>query len=262
MTDTSDMPTGRFQGEIAVVTGGASGIGLATATLLSRQGAIVAIGDIDAAAAETAADSVRSQGGSAWGGGIDVSDEASVAEFVEQVVAQVGAPTILVNNAGLIVSAKSVLESSLEDWDKTFAVNVRGTFLVSRAVIPHMIDAGGGAVVNLGSAAALAARPNLSAYSASKGAVVAMTRAMAADFGDKGIRVNAVCPGPTMTVAFKRHIEGSADPAAMLKARESEQLLGTLGQPEDIANAIAFLASREAGWITGGIFPIDGGNTA
>lgn len=262
MNDTAAVKHGRLAGEVALVTGAASGIGLATARKIAEAGGKVAIGDIDMAAAEAAAAEILAQGGTAWPGRIDVSDEDSVRDFVAGMAGELGAPTVLVNNAGMRVNESSVLDCGPADWDRTFAVNVRGTFLVSRSVVPHMIEAGRGAIVNLGSAAGLVARRNVAAYAASKGAIIALTRSMAADFGAQGIRVNAVCPGSTVTPAFQRFIDNSPDPAAMLQSRLNNHLLGRLGQPEDTANAIVFLASRDAGWITGGIFPVDGGNTA
>lgn len=262
MAGTTDRKQGRLDGEVVLVTGGGSGIGLAVARKVVEEGGKVAIADIDPAAAQAALETLPGGHQTAWAGQVDISDETSVRDFTADMVENFGRPTVLINNAGIRVDETSVLECSQAAWDRTFAVNARGTFLVSRSVLPHMIDAGGGAIVNVSSAAGLVARQNLAAYSATKGAIIALTRSMAADFGSYGIRVNVVCPGSTVTPAFERVIENAPDPEAMLQARKSRHLLGRLGQPEDVANAIVFLASKDADWITGGVFPVDGGNTA
>lgn len=252
----------RLNGRVAVVTGGGSGIGRATCMALAAEGATVAIGDVlPKTAAETTA-AIVAAGGKSWSGELDVSNAASAAAFVQNVLAQFGRIDVLVNNAGLLVSATSVPDCSEEDWDRTFAINVRSVFLLSRAVLPDMIKRRKGAIVNIGSAAGLAARKRMAAYSASKGAIIALTRAMAADHGLDGIRVNCVCPGPVMTPAFKQWLDESENPQALRSKRESEQLLGCLGEPENIAQAVVFLASDDAAWITGVSMPVDGGSTA
>ena len=196
------------------------------------------------------------------GAGPSASNAASAAAFVQNVLAQFGRVDVLVNNAGLLVSATSLLDCSEEDWERTFAINVRSVFLLSRAVLPDMIKRRKGVIVNIGSAAGLAARKRMAAYSASKGAIISLTRAMAADHGLEGIRVNCVCPGPVMTPAFKQWLDESENPQALRSKRESEQLLGCLGEPENIAQAVVFLASDDAAWITGVSMPVDGGSTA
>ena len=252
----------RLQGRIAIITGGAAGLGEATSRSLAAQGALVAIGDVDYEMAAATAASISASGGNAVSHLLDVRDSAAIAAFVARVKERYGRIDILINNAGGIVSSTSVVDCSEDDWDNTFARNVTSTFLMSKSVIPIMLELGSGAIVNLGSAAGLAARRSLAAYSASKGAIIALTRQMAADYGPRGIRVNCVCPGPTATVNFQRNIAKSTDPAELQRKRESEQFLKRLGQPADIANAIAFLVSDDAAWITGHAYPVDGGNTA
>ena len=170
---------------------------------------------------------------------------------------------ILVNNAGGMFSATNVLDCTESDWDRTFALNVKGVFLMSRAVLPLMVRNRNGSIINVSSAAALVGRKNMAAYSATKGAIIALTRAMAHDHGADGIRINCVCPGPTVTPAFLRTLAATtSDPEAERRSREKDQPLGRLGEPVDIAESIVFLASNKASWITGIVLPIDGGNTA
>lgn len=251
-----------LKGKIAIVTGGGSGIGQAACLLLAKEGAAVAIGDVVHDAAVATATKIIEAGGQAMDGTVDVSDGASVEAFVGRVLRQYKKVDILVNNAGGIVTSTNIINCKEPDWDKTFALNVKGVFLMSRAVLPSMVQNKSGSIINLGSAAALAGRRSQVAYSAAKGAVISLTRAMAHDHGRDGIRVNCVCPGPTLTPAFRRTMAASTDPEGLRKAREAEEPLGRLGEPLDIAEAIVFLASDRASWITGSILPVDGGNTA
>lgn len=251
-----------LKNKVAIVTGGGSGIGQAACLLLAKEGATVAIGDVVPDAAMATASHIIEARGQAMHGSLDVSNAASVETFVGQVLRQYKRVDILVNNAGGIVTSTNVLNCTESDWDRTFALNVKGAFLMSRAILPSMVQHKNGSIINVSSAAALVGRKNLVAYSAAKGAIISLTRAMAHDHGRDGIRVNCVCPGPTLTPALRKTLAAAQDPEGLRKAREEEQPLGRLGEPVDIGEAIVFLASDRASWITGIILPVDGGNTA
>jgi len=247
--------------KVVIVTGGGSGIGRAACLLLAKEGATVAVGDLVLDLAVGTATEIVEAGGQAISSRLDVSDESSVGAFVGYVFEQARRVDVLVNNAGGIVSRTDVLDCPVSDWEKTFALNVKGAFLMSRAVLRSMVQNKSGSIINIGSGAALLARKSLAAYSAAKGAVIALTRAMAYDYGEYGIRVNCVCPGPTLTPSFCSELAAAPDPEAKRREREQEQPLGRLGEPFDIAEAIVFLASDRASWITGIVLPADGGNS-
>lgn len=251
-----------LKSKVAIVTGGGSGIGRAACLLLAKEGATVAIGDVILDAAIETATQIIETGGQATYGMLDVSDASSVESFVGRVLSQYQRVDILVNNAGGILTSTNVLNCTESDWDRTFALNVKGVFLMSRSVLPSMVQRRGGSIIHISSASALVGRKNRAAYSAAKGAVIALTRAMAHDHARDGIRVNCICPGPTLTPPFLRNLARSHDPEGQRKAHEEKQPLGRLGEPVDIAEAIVFLTSDRASWITGIVLPVDGGNTA
>jgi NAD(P)-dependent dehydrogenase (short-subunit alcohol dehydrogenase family) len=223
-----------FAGKRALVTGAGSGIGAAVAELLVAEGADVVAADISGTDVH-----------------LDVRDEAQVTDVVRDV-------DVLVNVAG-IGSTTAAPDTPLDVWEDVFAVNARGTFLCCKHAIPSMIARGGGSIVNIASVAALVGLKNRAAYCASKGAVVALTRALAVDHVSDGIRVNAVCPGTVDSPWVRRLVEESGESLDDLTAR---QPLGRLGTPEEIAQAVAYLASDAAGFVTGSILVIDGGLTA
>jgi NAD(P)-dependent dehydrogenase (short-subunit alcohol dehydrogenase family) len=240
--------TRRFTDKRALVTGAASGIGEATARLLHAEGADVVLADIDGERLDALAAGL---GDRATARVLDVRDEAQVAPAAAGL-------DLLVNVAG-IGSTQDAPGTPLEVWEDVFAVNARGTFLCCKHAIPDMRARGGGAIVNVASVAALVGLRNRVAYSASKGAVVALTRALAVDHVADGIRVNAVCPGTVESPWVRRLVEEAGESLEALRAR---QPLGRLGTTEEIAEAIAYLASDAAEFVTGSVLVIDGGLTA
>ena len=225
----------RLRDKVCLITGAGSGIGRATALLFATEGATVAVADIDRAAAEETVALIEAAGGSARAYDVDVTDPASAEALATAVVADVGRIDVLFNNAG-IAGVGVLHETSIELWDRVMAVNVRGVFLVARAVLPHMIAAQSGAIVNMSSTIAEIGLANRASYAASKGAVLSLTRQMQADYAAHGIRVNALLPGTIHTPFVERYLaESYDDPAAGMEVLKKRQLTGELGRPEDVA---------------------------
>ena len=189
----------------------------------------------------------------------DVTDPDAVSGLVERVVRETGRVDVLVNNAGIRVEA-DVIDTTIEDWDRLMAVNLRAVFLGCKFALPHMLEQASGAIVNVASVAGLNPIPDRAAYCASKAGVIGLTRQMALQYARQGIRVSAVCPGPTLTPFGRRRMEESADPEADAAAFAGRLPVGRFAAPEEIASAIAFLASDEASFITGSVLDVDGGN--
>lgn len=250
-------------GVIAIVTGGGSGIGAAIARRLAAERDFsVIVGDVEIGAAERVAEAIRAEGGQASAYELDVTDPASAEALARQVMKAYGRIDVLVNNAGVGV-AGTVLDTRPEDWARMFRVNVDGTFHCCRAVLPHMIEARRGSIVNLGSVAGMVAIRDRAGYSATKGAILALTRAIQADVIDYGIRVNAVAPGTVDTPWVDRITAPKADPAAVKQAMAERQPIHRMGRPEEIAEAVAFLAlDRHASFVWGATLTVDGGMTA
>ncbi len=248
----------RFKDQGALVTGAGSGIGRETAHAFAAEGAHVAVADIDLKMAERSAEEIRKKGGSAHAFSLDVTDQKAVAGFIDAAVNRLGRIDVLVNSAG-IREIKPVLELPLEEWQRVLDVNITGVFLCSQAFGRHLVQAGKpGAIVNLASTLGVVAAPHRAAYTASKHAVVGLTKEMAMELGDKGIRVNAVGPGVIRTPLTERYFQ-DADFAQRIRDLHA---LGRWGEPHEIAKAILFLASDEASFVTGTTLLIDGGWTA
>jgi NAD(P)-dependent dehydrogenase (short-subunit alcohol dehydrogenase family) len=253
--------TDRLAGKVALVTGAGSGIGRAAATRFAAEGATVGVLDVSAdAAAETVA-MIEKEGGVARALAADVARADQIEAAVDELAAAHGALHVLYNNAG-VGSTGSVAVAEEADWDRAFDVNVKGTFLCSRAALRHLAD--GAAIVNQGSVSALVGIPNFAAYCAAKGAVVALTRSMAIDLAPRRIRVNVICPGTVYTPLMQPMLRarGDGDLDLGLERTLVKYPIGRLGSPEDIANVALFLASDEAGFMTGSVVTPDGGMTA
>ncbi len=249
----------RFAGKTAIVTGAASGIGLATARKLAVDGAMVVMADIQDATQE--ARRIAQAGHSARFFRTDVSADPQVRALVDDVVSSHGGVDILVNNAGIVL-ARTVPDTTLEEWDRLLDVNLKGTFLCCRAVIPVMRRQGGGVIVNVASEQGLVGAAENAVYTATKGGIIQLTKSMAIDHGKEGIRINCVAPGPVRTPLFDSFVESVEDPEAELRGFEEATVLKRLGEPEEIANVIAFLASDEASFMAGSVTVVDGGLTA
>jgi len=251
----------RLKHKVCIITGGGSGIGRATSLLFAEEGAQLVVADKRAASAQAVASECSSNGAQAIAIEADVASAAHVTRMVEATVQRFGRLDVLVNNAGYGI-AGTVVETDEDAWDALMAVNVRGVFLCSKYAIPVMKANSGGTIVNTASVVASVGIGNRAAYCASKGAVAALTRAIAIDHVGDGIRCNAIAPGTIDTPYFDEILKKSADPEAIRKALAARQLLGRLGTPEEIAAGILFLASDESRFATGTILTLDGGMTA
>lgn len=249
----------RLADKVAIITGAGSGIGEETAHLFAREGAAVIIADINGEAAQKVAEAIQAEAGRAAWVKCDVTAEESAAATTQAALTNFGRVDILFNNAGNEAFG-TVVNTDVAAWDLIFAVHVRGTYLCSKYAIPAMIEGGrGGVVINVSSVAGLVGIQNLSAYCAAKGAIISLTRAMAADFAAQKIRVNCIAPGTTMTPLGQRLIAN--DTPERLAQRLSRYPMGRFGQPDEIARSILFLASDDSSYATGMCLTIDGGLT-
>ena len=255
--------TGKLAGKTAVVTGAGSGIGRAAAVLFAREGAAVAVVDLNAEAAKDTAGEIAAAGGTALPVVANVADRLQVTSAFEQIRNEYRRVDVLYNNAG-VNSAGSVIDATEDDWDRSFAVNAKGTFLCSQAAAPGMVAAGGGSIINQGSVAALAGIANFASYCAAKGAVVALTRSMSVDLAPRGVRVNVICPGTVYTPLMEPMLRarGGGDMAAGLALTVAKYPIGRLGTPEEIAAVALFLASDDSSFMTGSVVTADGGMTS
>lgn len=250
----------RLEGRVAIVTGAGHGIGAATAARLARDGATVAVCDINGQAAEEVAARIAADGGRARHFVADVADRDAVPELVAEIERALGPIAILENNAGRLVPG-TALTQEIDEWERTLAVNIGSVFLMCRAVLPGMRERRGGVIVNTGSVSGLVGEPDLVAYNTSKAAIINLTRQLAADYSREGIRVNCVCPGWIRT-GFNDPLFPGWSEEAIQELVERQVPLGRQGTAEEIADAVAFLCCDDARYITGHALVVDGGLTS
>lgn len=249
----------RLKEKVAIITGASSGIGAATAALFGEEGAKVVVADVDSAGGEKTTSEIRAKGGQALFVHADISKEDQAKKIADEAVKAFARIDILVNNAAVFVLKG--LEATVEDWQESLGVNVVGTALVSRYAVEHM-KKHGGAIVNLGSISSWIAQPHFVAYSATKAALLQMTRNMAIDLAEFNIRVNCICPGSILTPAVDRHIKQLGITHEQFADEMSKiTLLKRSGYPREVAYAILFLVSDEASYVTGAHLMVDGGYT-
>lgn len=248
--------TSELAGRRTVVVGGASGIGAAAVAVFRREGASLVVADVSATGAQVAA---------AAGGTFvrtDVTDESQVEALARRADEVLGGVDVLVNAAGIEMPARRLHEVSADVFDRVFAVNARGIFFTMKHIIPRMLASGGGCVINVASSAGMVGAPMMSAYSASKGAVIELTRAAAIEYAGRGVRINCVCPGIVDTPMTARQDAASPDLAARRRSNRFGNHLGRMGRPDEIAETIAFLASERASFYIGSVVVVDGGKLA
>jgi NAD(P)-dependent dehydrogenase (short-subunit alcohol dehydrogenase family) len=265
MTSASDKKKGRLAQKVAIITGGTSGIGMATAMLFAAEGGSVVFTGRRQAEGRKVEEAILSSGGEALFIPADHTVEKDCRKVVESVVREYDRLDILFNNAGIV--SRGTAEDTTEDvWESTFQINVTAVWMMSRLVLPVMRAQGGGVIINNASDWGLVGGRNAVAYCASKGAVIQITRAMALDHAGENIRINAVCPGDIYVSRWKEEgydrREGSKNMKAFLKKSGAALPMGRVGRPEEVARAVLFLASEDSEFMTGTAVPVDGGNTA
>jgi NAD(P)-dependent dehydrogenase (short-subunit alcohol dehydrogenase family) len=252
---------GRLDGKVCVITGAGSGIGQASALLFAREGARVVVSDIDLEAARATVEEITKAGGEAAAEQVDVTDESQTVALADKVRQRLSRIDVLFNNAG-IAGVGDVLETEPDLFDRVMRVNVRGVYLMSRAVVPQMIKQRSGSIINMSSGIAEMGLARRVSYAASKGAVLSMTKSMQVDLAQHGIRVNALLPGTILTPFVERYLKESyADPEEGMASIRKRQLSSELGRPEDVAGAALYLASDESKFVMASGLVIDGGMT-
>jgi NAD(P)-dependent dehydrogenase (short-subunit alcohol dehydrogenase family) len=251
----------QLKGKVALITGGASGIGRATALLLAREGAAVAVVDLDEAGGRAIVKEIVEDGGRAIFVRGDVSQAADCQQAVQRTVDVLGGLDVLFNNAGIIRRA-DVLDTTEEEWDRVMAANVKSVFLMSKFAVPVLAERGGGVIVNTASGWGLVGGRKAAAYCASKAAVVNLTRAMALDHGEQNIRVNCICPGDTDTPMLRDEARQLGQPDERFLGEAADRPLGRVGRPEEVAQAVLYLASEASSFVTGTALVVDGGGLA
>lgn len=250
----------RFQGKTVIVTGGAGGIGGATCRRFASEGAKVAVFDMNLEAAQKVADAIKAAGGQAAAFQCDITSREQVDAAVAGTEAQLGPVDVLVNNAGWDVF-KPFVKTNPAEWAKLIDINLTGALHMLHAVLPGMAERKSGHIVNVASDAARGGSSGEAVYSACKGGLVALSKTLAREHARHGINVNVVCPGPTDTALLAGVAEGARDPAKLIEAFKSAIPMGRLGQPDDLASAIAFFGSDDAAFITGQVISVSGGLT-
>lgn len=248
----------RLEGLVTLVTGGASGIGRATAKLFAQEGAKVAVVDVQKSQGTETVQAINGAGGQATFIEADVSIVSECEQMVAKAVDKYGGLNVLINNAGINLVATTE-ETSEADWDRVVAVNQKGVFFGSKAAVPYMIRAGGGSIISMASVQTFQGMPNFIAYSGTKGAIYSMTIAMAKDLARYNIRVNCICPGAVDTPINDRLFAEQPDPDSARRGAAKMAALKRMGDPIEVAHAAVYLAGNESTWVTGVALPVDGG---
>ena len=252
------MRQGELRDCVALVTGAGSGIGRAIAVLFAREAAKVVVADLSEVDGKSTVELIRKDNGDTILVQGDVSKGDSVKRMVKVSVEEFGKLNVLVNNAG-VESTGSVVDLSEEDWDKVMRINLKGTFLCSKYCAPRIVESGGGAIINVASVLGLIGSKGEAAYCASKGGIISLSRAMALDFASQNVRVNCLCPGSVLTPTFKRVMKASGQYDAAFARNLKKIPLGRVADPEEIAQAALFLASKKSSYMTGATLVIDAG---
>jgi NAD(P)-dependent dehydrogenase (short-subunit alcohol dehydrogenase family) len=248
----------RLQGKVALITGAARGIGRGIALRFAKEGAAVGVVDLDAAQCQAVVDEITAAGGAGLALGADIRDEAQVERAVSRLRERFGPITVLVNNAA-VMPAGPLHETSPEDFDRCLGVNLRGTYLCSRAVIPGMLAAGQGSIIHMSSVTGLLGLPGLAVYSATKAALTGLARAMSTDYARLGIRTNAVAPGTIDSPMLHDFLAAQSNPDSLRQQFDAMHPIGRVGQIDEVASVFVFLASDESSFVTGATYTVDGG---